>query len=491
VRSRVELFEQIRRDQRLEGLSIRALADRHRVHRRTVRQALASAVPPPRRQSAPRPRPSLDRWVAVIDEWLLADRLVAEHGACLAEVTVCRYVRARRLELGLVDIEVAVPQTHPPGAEAEVDFGEFHAVLAGVDVTCWMFVMRLSHSGRAFHMAFGNQAQESFLEGHVRAFEHFGGVPVRIRYDNLKSAVVRVLRGRDRAESERFIALRSQYGFDSFFCLPGPAGAHEKGGVEGEIGRFRRRHLVPVPAVGSLTELNERIAVADVADDGRVITGRPVTVGAAFAAERARLLALPAEPFDPAVLLQARVDNKSRVSVRQSYYSVPARYVGRRLTVRLTGFSVAICDGASVVARHERAFGRYQEVLTLDHYLEVLKIKPGGLPGATALAQAKAKGRFTTSHQRYWDAVRRARGDAAGTRALVEVLLAHRSLPGTALTAAMDRAVASGCLDPQVVLIDARRQPTQLAPVVPIGALARYDRPAPSLAAYDQLLTGS
>jgi transposase len=503
----VELFEQIRRDQRLGQLSIRELAERHGVHRRTVRQALESAVPPPRKEYGRRPRPALDAWVAVIDGWLLADReaprkqrhtarrvwqrLVAEHGAVVAEVTVSRYVAQRRLELGLVDIEVAIPQTHLPGAEAEVDFGEFHFDLAGVDVTCWMFVMRLSHSGRAFHMAFGNQAQESFLEGHVRAFEHFDGVPGMIRYDNLKPAVVRVLRGRDRTESERFIALRSQYSFDSFFCRPGVEGAHEKGGVEGEIGRFRRRHLVPVPAVGSLAELNELIAAADALDDGRVITGRPVTVGAAFAAETVQLLALPTEPFDPARLLQARVDNRSRVSVRQSFYSVPARYVGRRLGVRLTGHTVEALDGTKVVARHERAFGRYAEVLTLDHYLEVLKTKPGGLPGATALAQAKAKGTFTRSHQAYWDATRRARGDAAGTRALIEILLAHRSTAAAALTAAMDRAVASSCLDPQVVLIDARRETNHLAPVIPIGALARYDRPTPSLAAYDELLTGS
>jgi transposase len=507
VRSRVELFEQIRRDQRLAQLSIRELAERHGVHRRTVRQALVSAVPPPRKEYARRPRPALDPWVAVIDGWLLADReaprkqrhtarrvwqrLVAEHGAGLAEVTVSRYVTARRRELGLDEVEVAIPQTHLPGAEAEVDFGEFHFELAGVDVTCWMFVMRLSHSGRAFHLAFGNQAQESFLEGHVRAFEHFGGVPGMIRYDNLKPAVVRVLRGRDRTESERFIALRSQYGFDSFFCRPGVEGAHEKGGVEGEIGRFRRRHLVPVPKVGSLAALNDLIAAADALDDGRVITGRPVTVAAAFAAETVQLLALPAEPFDPARLLQARVDNRSRVSVRQSFYSVPVRYVGRRLPVRLTGHTVEVLDGTKVVAHHERAFGRYAEVLVLDHYLEVLKTKPGALPGATALAQAKAKGTFTGSHQAYWDAARRACGDAAGTRALIEILLAHRTTPAAVLTAALDRAVASGCLDPQVVLIDARRETTHLAPVIPIGALARYDRPTPSLAAYDELLTGS
>jgi hypothetical protein len=108
--------------------------------------------------------------------------------------------------------------------------------------------------------------------------------------------VVRVLRGRDRAESERFIALRSHYGFDSFFCIPGKEGAHEKGGAEGEIGRFRR-HLVPVPAVASLAALNQLIAAADLVDDGRVITGRPVTIAAAFAYEQLAMLPLPVEPW--------------------------------------------------------------------------------------------------------------------------------------------------------------------------------------------------
>lgn len=508
ARSRVELFEQIRKDRRVEGSSIRELADKHRVHRRTVRQALDSAVPPPRKAYPQRPRPAIDAHAQVIDGWLLADkdvprkqrhtarrvwqRLVAEHDARVSEVTVSRYVARRKAELGLDRSEVSVPQAHPPGAEAEVDFGEFHATIAGVLVKLWLFVLRLSCSGRAFHVAFATQAQEAFLEGHVLAFEYFAAVPGRIRYDNLKPAVTRVLKGRDRAEAERFIALRSHYGFDSFFCIPGKEGAHEKGGVEGEIGRFRRRHLVPVPSAASLAALNERIATADLADDGRVITGRAVTIAAAFAAEQPAMMALPGEMFDPARLLTARVDGRARVCVRQNYYSVPARYAARRLAVRLSAMTVEVLDGPQVVAAHERAAGKYAEVLILDHYLEVLKYKPGAMPGATALAQARAAGAFTPSHQRYWDAARRARGDAAGTRALIEVLLGHRTLPAAALAEAMDRAVSSGALDPQAVLIDARRLAAgPVAPVIPIGALARYDRPAPVLAGYDQLLSGS
>jgi len=119
----------------------------------------------------------------------------------------------------------------------------------------------------------------------------------------------------------------------------------------------------------------------------------------------------------------------------------PARYTGRRLAVRLSAAGVEVLEGPRVVARHERAAGKYAEILALDHYLQVLKYKPGALPGATAFAQAKAAGAFTGVHQQYWDAARRARGDAAGTRALIKVLLAHRTLPSSALQS--DKCAAS------------------------------------------------
>ena len=249
---------------------------------------------------------------------------------------------------------------------------------------------------------------------------------------------------------------------------------------------------MPIPDVACLLELNELIAAADAADDGRVITGRPVTIGAAFAAELSALLPLPAEGFDAARLLEARVDARARVCVRQCYYSVPTRFAGRRLPVRLSATLVEILDGATVIARHERAVGKYVEVLTLDYYLEVLATKPGALPGATVLAQAKSSGAFTRTHQRFWDAARQARGDAAGTKALIEVLLAHRNLPAAALVCGMRRAIEAATLDPSSVLIDARREAANhVAPVVAIGALARYGRPAPTLIGYDALLAGA
>lgn len=309
-------------------------------------------------------------------------------------------------------------------------------------------------------------------------------------YDNLKPAVATVLKGRNRQETEKFVALRSHYGFDSFYCQPGIDGAHEKGGVEGEIGRFRRRHLVPVPAVASLDELNELIAAADVIDDGRVIAGHRAPIGIEFAAEKTSLAAAPVEVFDTAVTSIRRVDQRSRVAVAHCHYSVPVRYVGKRVLARRTATRIQIVDGATVIASHPRVAGRHLDVLDLDHYLEILARKPGALPGATALMQARSSGVFTDAHQRYWDAARRRHGDGPGTRMLIEVLLAHRHLPRAAVLAAMAEAAATGVLAPDAVIIAARRTTggTETA-AVEVGVLRRFDRPAPTLAGYDDLLT--
>ena len=177
--------------------------------------------------------------------------------------------------------------------EAEVDWGEALVVLGGVSVKVHLFVMRASFSGAAFCQASLVETQQAFLELHVQAFEWFGGVFPKVRFDNLKSAVKKVLKGRRRIESDRFVALRSHYLFASQFTTPGLEGAHEKGGVEGEVGRYRRNHLVPVPQLRDLAELNAMLlagceAGSRSADRRAVGDGRGgVGVGAAVAAHAA------------------------------------------------------------------------------------------------------------------------------------------------------------------------------------------------------------
>lgn len=280
--------------------------------------------------------------------------------------------------------------------------------------------------------------------------------------------------------------------FDSFFCLPGIGGAHEKGGVEGEVGRFRRRHLVPVPEFDSIAELNEFLAQADVRDNDRYIRGRTQTVGQAAAQETALLRPLPVEgPFEAVNHLTVRVDAKARVCVRQAYYSVPARFAGRRADVRLGARTVAVYVDATRVADHPRLIHKYVESLVLDHYLEVLTHKPGALPGSKTLAQARAHGLFTPTHQRFWDQARRQHGDRDGTRMLIDVLLLHRTMSSPAVVAGMRGALQAGTTNPEVVTMEARRgeqescppPPVELARPVPID-----DRPLPTLTGYDILL---
>ena len=306
--------------------------------------------------------------------------------------------------------------------------------------------------------------------------------------------MVKVLFGRDRLENERFIALRSHYGYDSFYCLPGIDGSHEKGGVEGEVGRFRRRHLVPVPKVASMAELNELLAAGDLLDDDRHIARRAETVGQAAGAEAAWLRELPDEPFDAVAILPAvKVETKGRICVRQSFYSVPVRLARRRIVVRLGASALeAVVDGR-VVARHERSLHKGTEDLVLDHYLEILVRKPGAMPGSTALVQARAAGVFGPTHEAFWTEARRRLGDGAGTRALIGVLLFHRRMAPAVVIEAMEAALGIASVDPEVVAIEARRIEARRppAPVVPIGTGARDVRPAPRLEGYDALLVGA
>jgi transposase len=500
-----------------------------------VRQALNSAVPPPRKKAVPRAT-VLDPAKVWIDAMLREDltaprkqkhtarrihqRLAQDHGFDQASYsTVCDYVLIRRPQIeaeareGHRHMDGMVPQVHLPGEEAEVDFADVWVRLAGEVVKCHLFTLRMSYSGKAVHRVYASQAQESFIEGHVEAFNVLGGVPARhIRYDNLKPAVNRICTGRSRVESERWLTFRAHYGFDAFYCIPGQEGAHEKGGVEHEGGRFRRTHLVPVPDVASLAELNEKIAAIDAAEDTRILSGRLTTIGFNFTSEKDELLPLPFEEFECGITLTPKVDRSSRITVRQCHYSVPARFIGQNVRVLLRGNELLVFERRTIAARHPRLTRRGEFRDELDHYLEILLTKPGAMAGSTALATARQNGSFTEVHEAFWAAARTAHGDAAGTRALIEVLLLHRRMPAEAVQLGMAAAIRAGAATADVVAVEARKAAAQTpepaekgddgddpppwaepSGVVSLTArraqLPEDNRPLPTVSHYDQLLT--
>lgn len=510
--TRVELFEQIRRDRDREALSIHALAARHGVHRRAVRQALASPLPPAKRAPISRPAPRLGPYRALIDGWLEADRtaprkqrhtarriwqrLADEHGAEIGETTVRDYVRARKRAMGWLVDEVFVPQVHAPGVGAQVDWGEAQVDLAGARATVFLFFMRPSFSGAEFCQGSLVMTQQAFLELHVEAFEFFGGVFAELRYDNLTSAVKKVLRGRRRVETDRFVALRSHYLFESQFTTPGIKGAHEKGGVELEVGRFRRSHLVPVPAVGSLGELNELLMAGCERDFGRRIEGRLMTVGEGWATERPLLRALPPEPFDATESASPRVDAKSLVTIRQNRYSVPVSLAGLKVSARIGAREITIAHAGKQVAAHERLHGRYGTSARLDHYLELLRRKPGGLERSLPLRQERERGAWPGCFDELWAALTDRYGRSDAARQIVDVVLLCREHGPERVELAVRGALAAGAIDGRAVAVLARRaeRAPQAAPAHLTGLeprLQAHERPAPDLADYDQLLEGT
>ena len=252
-----------------------------------------------------------------------------------------------------------------------------------------------------------------------------------------------------------------------------------------------------MPKVATLAELNAYFARCDAKDDHRRVGQRVTTVGDDFAVEQPLLRALPVEPFETGISLRPRVDRHARVTVRQCQYSVPVRYVGRQVRVLLRATQVLVFDGPRLVTTHERSTIRGSVTLVLDHYLEVLAYKPGALPGATALVQARKAGVFTTTHEQYWAAVKAKYGDKAGTQALVEALLLHRQYPHHQVLAGLQAALTVGALSPEAVAVEVRRAGEtdtvrpQLGVVAADGRIAypADTRPVPDVTVYDALLT--
>jgi transposase len=470
-----------------------------------VRQALAAAVPPERTYRA-RATPRLDRVRDVMDRILdgdltaprkqrhtarrIHDRLRAERPAApVAASTVRAYVRAWKEAHGLLGRTVCVPQTYAWGQDAQVDWYEAVAILGDERVTLQVFCLRSMASGAAFHRAYPRATQQAFLEAHEGAFAYFGGVFATLRYDNLSSAVRKILRGFRREETTRFLAFRSHWQFDAAFCTPGEG--HEKGGVEGEVGYFRRNHWVPVPQAADLDALNAQLLAGCRADEARMIHPRTHTVGEAVTIERASLRSLADEPFDLQEVSFPQVDGAGCVRVKTNPYSVPAA-IGTTIEAKLGSAHVELWAEGQCLARHERSYGRFVPVLDLEHYLDVLVRKPGALAGSTPLAQCRARGLWPASYDTLWAHFMRRHGKQAGTREMIGVLQLARTYGPAALHAAIEATVTWGGSDQAAVrqLLQATGLERPALAPMPIGPrLAPYHRPPPSVAEYDTLLS--
>lgn len=397
---KVDQYEYIRTAHRVYGKKIREIARDTGHSRNTIKKALKEEYIGYKARGS-QPYPVLGPYINIIDKWLESDkatpkkqrhtairiyhRLQYEHGYEGGESTVRRYVRDARIRLGVSTPDVFIPLDPLLGQEAEVDWGICHAVLGGEYVKLKLFCMRSKGSGKHFVQCFPCERQQALFEGHIEAFDFFGGVFPVLIYDNLTTAVEKVLRGKDRKLQESYEKFRAYYSFTARFCNPGQG--HEKGGVEGLVGYARRNYMVPIPEVESLAQLNQGLLEQCLRYGTHRMAGREKTVEELYEEEKQHLLTVPQMPFSNVDIRSGKVDKYSTVIVDKNRYSVPTRYGGLKVQIILSVNGVDIFQGSRKIASHERLYGNNKWQLNPLHYLELISQRPFSFEAARPIRQ--------------------------------------------------------------------------------------------------------
>jgi transposase len=448
----MDKYEYIRIAKRVYGKSIHQIKKETGHDRKTIRKVLRGE-PCTYSQREQQPYPVLGPYLEIIDEWLKEDkaqgkkqrhtarriynRLKKERGYGGSESGVRHYVREAKIRLGLNTGKVFIPCDPECGKEAEIDWGGAAAIIDGVKMPIKLFCMRSRYSGKHFVRAYPCERQQAFFDGHIHAFEFFGGIYPVLVYDNLSSAVKQILRGKNRREQESFIKFRAYYNFSPRFC--NPASGHEKGGVEGMVGYVRRNYLVPIPRVESMEELNEQLLAHCFSNADHRIEGKEGTVEELFEKEKPHLVSLPCTPFSNITIDDGKVRHYSTVLVDKNHYSVPTSYSGLKIKVHISIDEVEIFWDGKKIATHKRVFGNNKWQLEPHHYLKLIQQRPGSFETARPIRQWRAcwpkaleslLGRFQASQ-----------GETGGIKDFINVLMLYENYPAKEIDAAVELAL--------------------------------------------------
>jgi transposase len=475
----------------VQGVSRRAIAKELGVSRNTVRRYLAGASAG-ERKPVERPRPVSERCKTRLEELLETAPRWTQGKQRLTATQLHRMLRAEGLSVGVTLVkeyvhewkrrraEVFVPLIYRPGDLGEVDFFQVFVDVAGKRIKAWMFLLRLMASGRDFAWLYPQQDQTCFLDGHVRAFTHLGGVPHRLAYDNLKPAVARVLAGSERELTARFLAVSNHYLFEP--CFARPATGHDKGGVEARGKGVRWQHLVPIPAGDSLNSVSAHLLARLDTEAQSKRNPQGQTVMARFLEEQAALLPLPAASFRAAAARHATASRRALMQLEGGTYSVWSRWAGLQLVAHVGVDAVEIVGPDGVVTHPKRRFGGRS--IDYRHYLPELAKKPQALRQvAEALIPNLAE-----PYARAWRQLIDEHGPKVASRLFAQVLKAVVDRGEEDVARVLERALASG--EPiQLALRPAVYETVVALEALP-ASLREVEVPSASAASFDVLLGG-
>ena len=325
------------------------------------------------------------------------------------------------------------------------------------------------------------ERQQAFFDAHIHAFNFFGGVFPVIIYDNLRSAVQKVLRGRRRTEQESFRKFKSYYRFEARFCNSNSA--HEKGGVEGLVGFARRNYMVPVPEAESIEGLNEEVLKRSYAYGNHTISGRDRTVNELYEEEKKHLLDLPEVAYSNVDLSNGRVDKYSTVIIDKNRYSVPTQYSGFRVKVIIGVDKVEIFNGNKKIATHERKFGKNKWCLKPEHYLDLILMRPMSFDSARPIKEWRKS--WPEVFNTLLDRFRREHGETKGIKEFISVLMLHKDYSSREIEAAVELALENDISSSEGIrhiLIFVKEPKQEISPLTDWLKL-----PLPDVSVYGQL----
>ena len=467
---KVENTELIRKLVLIDGLSQSEVAKRLGHSKRSVKRALESPEPRQYTMTAPRKCAVAETVRPIVQQWLLDDqskprkqrhtqtriyeRLRDEYQFTGSRRTISTLVK----KLQGNTPEVFCPIDHPPAGEVQIDWGQATVVLAGEQTKVMIFCARSAYSKATFVRAYMRDDMISFLDAHVHMFAWLGGVPEKLAYDNLKTAVAHVFAGKNRQLTQRFIALRSHYLFGSRFC--NVASGNEKGHVENSVKRAERTYLTPLPQVNTLDALNQHLSQWTQRDLQRTDKDSGKTYGQLFQEEQKHFRPLPETPFAACVCNAIRIDKRATVPHGQSRYSVPVQFATQHATLRAFVDRIEVLCDNKIIATHQRVEpGEWS--LQMAHYIAMLETKPGLLDSGKPFV----KYAWTRNQELFRNELEhRYQGD--GTRRFIDILLLAKQHDWHDVSRAIDACCRCQAFNEAAVLMELGRiQETITAPL--------------------------
>ena len=491
----MNIWTRIRRDILVEEMSRREACRKYNLNFRTIQKILKHPEPPERPKEYARAKPKIGPFISVIHEILEADkkvhpkqrhtgqrifdRLRDEHGYTGGITVVRDEIRRWKQQ----SAEVFMPLAHPPG-EAQFDFGEAKAVYRGREIKVMFCVMSLPYSDAFFCQAFPRECTETFQEGHVQAFNFFGGVPHRISYDNSKIAVATIVGRRGEKPTREFLRLQSHHLYEHHFCLV--RRPNEKGHTEGLVKFARRNFMVPVPRFDDFEQFNQKLAEDCRNDLNRQLRGQDGTKAELLEEDRKAMLPIPDNRFEARRVRGGKVNTLSLVRFDRNDYSVPTQYAHREVILVGSLDRVKIVADSHVIAEHVRDWESENVHYDPVHYLALLERKPNSLDFGKPFEAWNLPEVFTVLRRRL-----ESEGGSDGRREFIKILRLLEKHKLRELADAVDRALEIGAMTVDVIRIllqEGRESPAKLFRLDGRPHLQDHRIPEPRISPYGDLI---